>query len=421
MRPLEEVINHTLANVTRLPEVQTPLGEAGGLYLAGPTLVKSPIPPFDNTAVDGYAIRLDAGLTRTSTVLHVIGTVAAGDDPSELVVNPGEAIRIMTGAPIPPGTDAVVMVEDTTSEGDAVRIHRLPQAGENIRRAGSDIPAGQYVFGAGTKITPAVRGVLASLGATDVTTFARPTIGVISTGDELSDAEILAPGKIHDSNRPALLDSVAALGAVAVDLGNVGDDPEAIRYAFETAVETCDALITSGGVSVGDFDYTKAVLRELSDNQITWFQVAIKPAKPFAFGRVGDTPVFGLPGNPVSALVSFELFVRPSILQMLGAKQLFRPTLQARTTVTLDHKPDGKLHLIRGLVEQDGVGGLRVTPQGQQGSHVLTGLAQSNAFILLPDGAQVPSGEGVEVLLIGSLDAETFSPPGSPHTEDGQR
>ena len=411
MRPLAEVIDHTLANVQRLPEVVTPLADASGLYLAGPTLVKSPIPPFDNTAVDGFAIRLDETLAHSGTIFRVTATVAAGDDPSKLTLNPGEAIRIMTGAPIPPHTDAVVMVEDTTTIGESVTVHRLPRAGDNIRRAGSDIQAGQHVFGTGTKITPAVRGVLASLGVSHISTFARPTVGVISTGDELSDAELLAPGKIHDSNRPALLDSVAALGATAVDLGNVGDDYEAIRRAFAHAVTTCDALITSGGVSVGDFDYTKAVLDELSDNQITWFQVAIKPAKPFAFGRVGDVPVFGLPGNPVSALVSFELFVRPAILHMLGARQLFRPTIRAVTTVPLDHHPDGKLHLVRATVELDGAGGLQVTPQGHQGSHVLTGFAQANALILLPDGAHIPIGASVEVLLIGSLDADTFSPP----------
>jgi molybdopterin molybdotransferase len=411
MRPLQEVIDHTLANINRLPEVRTPLAEATGLYLTGSTVVQTPVPPFDNTAVDGFAINMSDWPSDPAPLLRVTATIAAGVDSSQLRIGNDEAVRIMTGAPIPPDTDAVVMVEDTTTEGDCVRIHKLPQIGDNIRRRGSDMEVGQHVFEAGVQITPAVKGVLASLGVKEVTTFRRPKIGVISTGDELSDAAILAPGKIHDSNRPALLDSVAALGAAAVDLGNVGDDPEEITRAFKHAVATCDALITSGGVSVGDFDYTKAVLNELSDNQITWFQVAIKPAKPFAFGAINDIPVFGLPGNPVSALVSFELFVRPSILRMQGASQLFRPTLTAISAVALHHEPDGKLHLLRATIESDKNGGLTATPQNQQGSHMLTGLARANGLILSPDGARIEPGERVDVLLLGNLGADAFSVP----------
>ncbi len=411
MRPLQEVIDHTLANIPRLPEVQTPLAEATGLYLAGSTVVQTPVPPFDNTAVDGFAVNTSGWQSDLNPLLRVTATVPAGVDSSQLSIGSEEAIRIMTGAPIPPSADAVVMVEDTSTEGDYVRILKLPQIGDNIRRRGSDMETGQHVFETGVQITPAVRGVLASLGVKEVTTFRRPKIGIISTGDELSDSAILAPGKIHDSNRPALLDSVTALGATAVDLGNVGDDPDEIRRAFKHAVATCDALITSGGVSVGDFDYTKAVLNELSDNQITWFQVAIKPAKPFAFGAISDIPVFGLPGNPVSALVSFELFVRPSILRMQGASQLFRPTLSAISTAAIHHEPDGKLHLLRATIGSDRNGGLTATPQNQQGSHMLTGLARANGLILSPDGARIGPGERVDVLLIGNLGADTFSVP----------
>lgn len=409
MKPLLEVIDHTLANIHRLPEVRTRLTEATGLYLAGPTVVQTPVPPFDNTAVDGFAVNMSGWKSGSVPLLRVTATIAAGVDSSKLTIGTDEAIRIMTGAPIPPNTEAVVMVEDTTTEGEYVRIHKVPQIGDNIRRRGSDMELGQRVFDAGVQITPAVKGVLASLGVKEIAAFRRPKIGVISTGDELSDADVLAPGKIHDSNRPALLDSVAAVGATPVDLGNVGDDPEQLRKAIEHAVATCDALITSGGVSVGDFDYTKAVLDELSDNKITWFQVAIKPAKPFAFGTINDIPVFGLPGNPVSALVSFELFVRPSILRMQGANRLFRPTLAAISTVEIRHEPDGKLHLLRATIESDTNGGLIATPENQQGSHMLTGLARANGLILSPDGAHIQPGEHVDVLLVGNLGAETFS------------
>ena len=414
MRPLQEVIDHTLANIPRLPEVQTPLAEAAGLYLAGSTVVQTPVPPFDNTAVDGFAVNTSGWQSDLKPLLRVTATIPAGVDSSQLSIGSEEAIRIMTGAPIPPSADAVVMVEDTSTEGDYVRILKLPQIGDNIRRRGSDMETGQHVFETGVQITPAVRGVLASLGVKKVTTFRRPKIGIISTGDELSDSAILAPGKIHDSNRPALLDSVTALGATAVDLGNVGDDPDEIRRAFKHAVATCDALITSGGVSVGDFDYTKAVLNELSDNQITWFQVAIKPAKPYAFGRIAGVPVFGLPGNPVSALVSFELFVRPSIRKMLGTPRLFRPTMRATLTVAINHQPDGKLHLLRGVVETDGHGGLIVTPQGHQGSHVLTGMAQANGLMLVPDGAHLKPGDATDVIIVEELGNPTLT---LPHTK----
>jgi molybdopterin molybdotransferase len=413
MRPLREVIEHTLDHVQRLPVAPVDIDDASGLYLSEPVLVHQPVPPFDNTAVDGFAVCLESFAATTSPVLKVTATIAAGDDPRDQPVAPGEAIRIMTGAPIPPGTEAIVMVEDTSIDKETVTIHVAPSIGANIRRQGSDIDAGQYVFDTGTKITPAVRGVLASLGTRQVNAFRRPIIGVISTGDELSDAPELPPGKIRDSNRPSLLDSIRSAGAVALDLGNIRDDPVQLRTAFTNAVATCDALVTSGGVSVGDFDYTKAVLDELSDNQFTWFQVAIKPAKPYAFGLIDGVPVFGLPGNPVSALVSFELFVRPSILKMLGASTIFRPTLRARTTVDLHHQRDGKLHLLRGSIETDSAGDLTVTPQGHQGSHVLTGMAQANGLILIPDGAHHQPGETVEVLLIGDLGADSLSIPAS--------
>jgi molybdopterin molybdotransferase len=402
MKPLAEVQEHTLSHITTLPEILAPLEEAAGLRLSRPVHARTAVPPFDNTAVDGFAIcAADCGTPPRR--LRVVGTIAAGMDPSGLEVTPGTAYRIMTGAVVPRGTAAVVMVEDTRTEGDEVLVTTETAVGDNVRTQGSDLAPGDLVFEAGTRIGPAVLGVLASLGLTQVPVYRRARIGVISTGDELSDAAALPPGKIRDSNRPSLMAAITEAGALAVDLGCVPDDPEALRSAFAHAVRTVDAVVTSGGVSVGDFDYTKMVLDELASGAITWFQVAIKPAKPYAFGMAGSTPIFGLPGNPVSALVSFELFVRPSIQRMHGAIHPHRPRLRAIARTRYRNPGDGKLHFVRSLAEVVD-GELTVRPEGVQSSHVLSGLARGNCLALVPDGVEIVPGAPIEVLLTGDLE-----------------
>jgi molybdenum cofactor synthesis domain-containing protein len=307
----------------------------------------------------------------------------------------------MTGAPMPPGADAVVMVERTAAVGDdRVRVEVVIEPGNHVRRAGDDLEAGDEVFGIGTALTPAHLGVLASIGATEVQVGRRPRVGVLSTGDELvGPGRPLGPGQIRDSNRTALLAALDELGVEPVDLGLVADDEELIRQALTDGIASCDALCTSGGVSMGDFDYVKTVLDDVAE--MRWMQVAIKPAKPFAFGIAGSVPVFGLPGNPVSSLVSFELFARPALRRMIGHRHLDRPRVTAVAVDGLVRRPDGKTHFARVALEQDEQQGFVVRSAGGQGSHQLRAMADANGLAVLPDGAGVEPGASVSVMVLG--------------------
>ena len=390
-----------LAACPTLPTATVPLGEALGLVTAEAVHAGEAVPPFDNTAMDGYAVRA-ADTADAPVRLRVIGSIAAGA-VADVAVGAGEAVRIMTGAPLPAGADAVVMVERTTPEdgGSTVVVAQAAAPGDHVRRAGEDIRPGQQVFPPGTLLRPGHLGVLASVGRTDVAVVARATVGVLSTGDELVDgAGPLLPGRIRDSNRPTLLALVEQAGCRAVDLGRCADAEDEIRAAVRDGVASCDALVTSGGVSVGDFDYMKVVLDELSDGTMQWMQVAVKPAKPFAFGVVDGTPVFGLPGNPVSSMVSFELFARPALLTMMGHRHVDRLRVPAVADDALPRRPDGKLHLVRVHASLDGDGRWHVRPAAGQGSHMLYAMALSNALALLPDGTGTERGGNVDVMLL---------------------
>jgi molybdenum cofactor synthesis domain-containing protein len=306
----------------------------------------------------------------------------------------------MTGAPIPDGADAVVMVEVTEPAGgdDRVRIVKGVRPGENVRAAAEDVAPGQQVFAAGAEVTPALVGVLASLGRSDVTVIRRPRVGVLSTGDELVEGDRpLQPGEIRESNRPALLASCRAAGFDPVDLGLVPDDDAAITAAIERGVATCDAVLSSGGVSMGDVDLVKVILDRLSQRTFRWMQIAIKPAKPFAFGVLGGVPVFGLPGNPVSSLVSFECLARPGIRQRMGfdGARLWRPTMRATCPDGLGRRPDGKRHFVRVILDENGV-----RPSGGQGSNILTAMAVANGLALVEDGDGIEPGGEVPVWLL---------------------
>lgn len=407
MIPLTEAQAAVLELAGPRPVIEVPLDASLDAVLAAPVVVEDPLPPFDNTGMDGFAIRsadTAAASEATPVSLTIIATIAAGHDPSDVVVTPGTAARIMTGAPIPKGADAIAIVEDVVVEGPEVRISAPVAAGAHVRRRGSDAAAGERILTPGTVVTPAVRGLLASLGVRKVFVHRRPRVAVFSTGDELTDAHPLPPGKIHDSNRPALLALVAAAGAVPIDLGAIPDDPALLSRAFDEAAASADLVLTSGGVSVGDFDYTKQVLDERGS--MRWMQVAIKPAKPLAIGRIVQTPVIGLPGNPVSSIVSFELFARPLLRKMLGATSWHRPVLRARTLEAIPRHADGKLHFVRARAHvRDGE--LVVEAYRLQGSHVLSGLAGANVLALLPDGDGVEAGDTVRVLVIGELDGST--------------
>ena len=318
MIPLQEARDHLLARIEALPARRVSLEQALGLVLAEPVFSAEPIPAFANTAMDGYALR--AADTRGAPVeLEVVGTIAAGDDGA-LHVGAGQAARIMTGAPIPNGADAVVKVELTSRPGgaeDRVTVEASVKPGNHVRHPGEDVAAGERVLEARTVVTPGRVGLLASVGAYEVAAHGRPRVGVLSTGDELADgAGPLRRGQIRDTNRRTLLGLVSQAGFDGVDLGIARDRPDDISRAFRAGVADCDAVLSSGGVSMGDFDYVKVVLDRIGD--MRWMQIAIKPAKPFAFGIVDGIPVFGLPGNPVSSMVSFELLAKPALRAMAG-------------------------------------------------------------------------------------------------------
>ncbi len=408
MIPLEEAMAFVLAGCEPLPPRPVPRDEAVGCVLAQDVRAGEDVPPFPNTAMDGYAVRA-VDVADAPVVLPVVGEVAAGH-PASRPLGPGEAMRIFTGAPIPESADAVVMVEWTEQRdgGQAVEIQRHVEAGQHVRAAGDDLHVGETVFAAGDALGPGHIGVLASLGIGEVTVHPRPRVGVLSTGDELVEGPLpLRPGQIRDSNRPTLLALVADAGFEPVDLGSARDDEASITAAIRRGVDTCDAVLSSGGVSMGDIDLVRVVLDRLGD--MRWMQVAIKPAKPLAFGTVARAtdgrrvPVFGLPGNPVSSMVSFELFGRPGIRRLAGypAERLHRPRLAAVADEPLVRKPDGKVHFARVTAAVDGTGTLRVRSSGGQGSHQLGAAARADALAVLPDSDGVPAGGQILVMVLG--------------------
>ncbi|WP_420610154.1 gephyrin-like molybdotransferase Glp [Candidatus Poriferisodalis sp.] len=406
MLPLDTVREFVLDRCPARTPVTVPVADALGLVTASEIISSEAIPQFANTAMDGFAVR-SADVVEAPCDLRVVETIAAGHAP-QVTVGPGEASRIMTGATIPPGADAVVMVERTSivSDGPAcgdgaaeiVRVEVSVPPGNHVRPVGDDLHAGTHVFAVGTELTAGHLGVLCSLGMTEVEVFPRLRVGVLSTGDELvDDGSPLRPGQIRDSNRRTLLALAHRADVVPVDLGLSPDHPGKIETAITTGVQTCDAIVTSGGVSMGDFDYVKAVLGRIGD--MRWMQVAIKPAKPLAFGTVGDVPVFGLPGNPVSSMVSFELFARPGLRSMMGHPDPVRPTVMATAAEDLPRRADGKTHFMRVLATPRD-GGVEVRSAGGQGSHMLWAMAKANALAVVPDGGGVRAGEPVDVLLL---------------------
>ena len=399
LAPLAEVQAQILGQCLPLEPRAVPLDEALACVSAVELTAEEAVPPFANTAMDGFAVRA-ADTAGAPVTLAVVGTLAAGAAP-DVEVGPGESVRIMTGAPIPPGADAIVMVEHTRTDdgGTTVVIEKPAAAGDHVRGAGEDLARGQVVFESFTPLGPAHVGVLASLGYARVPVFPRPRVGVLSTGDELVEGAVdLRPGQIRDSNRPTLVGLVRESGFVPVDLGLVGDDEAAIRAAVQRGLASCDALVTSGGVSVGEFDYVKGVLDGLG--RMRSWQVAIKPAKPLAFGLVKGKPVFGLPGNPVSSMVSFELFARPALRQMGGHRRLYRPEVDAVADEALPRRADGKLHLVRVEATLGEDGRFHVRPTGGQGSHQLWSAALANALALVPDGHGVEEGGSVRTILL---------------------
>jgi molybdenum cofactor synthesis domain-containing protein len=420
--PLAEARQFMLAGLTPLAPRRSVLCDAAGLVLAERVTAAGQVPPFANSAMDGYAViaadtastptqaGLPAGAVSAASTaarparLTVSGVVAAGDKPPAQLA-PGTAVRIMTGAPLPPGADAVVMLEHVTlaDAGETVIIETPVRPGTNVRHPGEDIAAGAVVFDAGTELGPAHIGVLASLGIHTVLARPRPVVGVLSTGNELArPAAELTPGKIRDANRPALLARLAADGFKAIDLGICGDDPDELADLLKGHVIDCDAIVATGGVSVGDHDVLKVVLEKLGGWTASSMQVAIKPGQHVAFALLEQdrVPAFGLPGNPVAALVTYELYVRPALRAMSGCHHLDRPRLKAIAEQDLPRRPGPRLHLVRVTARTATDGTLLVRPASGQQSHQLHAMAGANALALLPDCTGIRAGGQVEVLLL---------------------
>lgn len=401
MTAVEDVRALVLNGLSPLPGVDVDLEAAVGLVCAVDVVAREPIPGFANSSMDGFALRADD--TRPSgATLTVTGTILAGATPTP-AVGPGEAVRIMTGAPLPEGADAVCRSEDADAREGVVTVPAL-ERGVYVRGRGDDTRVGDTLVTAGDVVRPWHVGTLAAQGLRRVTVHPRPVVGVLSTGDELVEGPSPLPaGKIRDVNRPALLATLAAEGVASRDLGRVGDDPGPIADRLRSAVTECDVVVTTGGVSVGDVDFVKSVLVELAGESARWLQVAVRPGKPFAFALVGSTPVFGLPGNPVSTLVSFELFVRPTLRALAGHRDVTRPRVSALTDCDLPRTPDGKLHVVHVETRVHDDGRLHIERAAREGSHLLSALAGTNALALVPDGVGPTAGGEVDVLVTGPV------------------
>jgi molybdopterin molybdotransferase len=393
---------NVLAAVGPLQPLELGLMDAHGCVLAEDLVAPADMPRFDNSGMDGYAVRSEdvAGASAASpVVLPVTGDVAAGP-ASPLRVMPGVCVRIMTGAMLPAGADTVVPVEHTDGGVAQVAITRPAPPGQHVRRAGEDVRAGETVLTAGTHLGAVQVGLAAAAGRSRLVVRPRPRVVVVSTGSELVDpGEPYGPGQIPDSNSPALTAAAFEAGAIAYRVGIVPDDPRELMRTLEDQLVRADVLVTSGGVSVGAYDVVKEVLSRLGT--VRFDEVAMQPGKPQAFGTIGpdETPVFGLPGNPVSALVSFEAFVRPALRRMLGADQVERPRVRAAVTEPLTSPPGRRSFLRVHLEVRDGV--YAVTPVSGSGSHLLAGMARANALAMVAeDVTEVPEGGAVEVLVL---------------------
>jgi molybdopterin molybdotransferase len=379
------------------------ISEICGLVLAETIVAAESVPRFPNSAMDGYAIRA-ADTEPAPVCLSVIGAVVAGDSHT-VHVRRGAAVRIMTGAPLPLGADAVCPVELTrlVDAGRGIMVAAPLQSGSNVRTPGEDIAAGSTVFAGGTQLGPCHIGVLASLGVATVLAHPRPTVGVLSTGDELTTAGTPpGPGKIRDANRPALLAQLGRDGFRTIDLGIIADDETMMADMLRTASRTCDVIVATGGVSVGERDVLKVVLEQLGGSSTSSLDVAMKPGKHIAVAMLGprQSLVLGLPGNPVAALVSYELIARPALRFLAGHQSLYRPRLAAIADTRLHRRPGPRLHFMRVTARVDADGRIRVQPSGNQESHMLRAMANANALALLPDGDGVSAGDNVEILLL---------------------
>jgi molybdopterin molybdotransferase len=395
--PVEEARRRILADVTPVcGSERLALRSALGRVLAQELISPVDVPGHTNSAVDGYALAGSELPAQGEREFRVIGTAWAGRSFPD-TVPAGSCVRIMTGAPMPAGTDAVVMQEHVELRDDAIRIVAGHRTGQNVRAAGEDLARGAVALNAGKRLTPADLGLLASIGLAEVAVHRRVRVAFFSTGDELrSIGEPLEDGAIYDSNRYTLYGMLAALGAEILDMGVVRDRRDAVRDAFRDAAAVADAIITSGGVSVGEADYVKETLEALG--KVSFWQIAMKPGRPLAFGHVDGTAFFGLPGNPVAVMVTFYQFVQPALRRMTGEDPVGAPpTFEARS-LTRFRKQPGRTEFQRAIVEHDANGELVVRATGGQGSGILHSMSQANCFVVLPEeGGNVEPGMRVAV------------------------
>ena len=389
-----QLIKQFLAPVTEYATIK--VQDAFHRTLAADVLSPMNVPPHDYSSMDGYAVR-QADLNSDSNTLHKIGTSFAGH-AFEGIVSTGECVRIMTGATIPAGCDSVVMQEQVKADGDEIEIGSGHKRGQNIRLVGEDICQGQVVLTRGQLIRPAEMGLLASLGFAEISVYRKLKITIFSTGDELiQPGNSLSSGQIYDSNRYSLIGLLIELGVEIVDMGNIRDDKESIRAALLKASASSDAIITSGGASVGEADFIKPLLDEIGE--VVFWKLAMKPGRPLAYGKIGDCHFFGLPGNPVAVMVTFLQFVRNALWVLMGQNPKPAFSFQAICTTAIKKSP-GRTEYQRGILTQSKDGLWLVQTTGEQGSGILSSMSRANCFIVLPvEQGNVDKGGVVQIQL----------------------
>ncbi|WP_318442368.1 molybdopterin molybdotransferase MoeA [Photobacterium leiognathi] len=395
LMPVETAINNILEQVSPLTKTSTvALADAMGLVLAQDILSPINVPPFANSAMDGYALRAE-DLTNTDTLV-LAGKSFAGI-PFKGECQAGQCIRIMTGAEMPAGTDTVIMQEETAVNGDNITFNIKPKANDNVRPIGDDVSLGETVLVTGTRLTAREMPLLASLGIAQVEAFHRPKVAFFSTGDELRPVgETLEAGQIYDSNRYGIRALLEKFGCEVLDLGIIPDCPEKLRDAFLKGSTEADVLITSGGVSVGEADYTKDILDQ--EGQIGFWKIAMKPGKPFAFGKINNAWFCGLPGNPVSAMLTLYQLVQPMLAKLAGNSQYQPPVRVKAKATTLFKKRPGRTDFQRGIYSINAEGQFEVATTGNQGSGAFSSMHLANCFVVLEqERGRVQAGEDVTI------------------------